>query len=264
VAGEVEGLELMPFTRLLPKRGHEGIRRLARLLSSEFHRAELLTVAEGLRRCATTHLHAEGFDGQLDRLGSMGLVFLPIRRCRRVSGFAHRFYEPRRGESFNVYGVVARTFRDAEEFKRASERGTDHRKLGELLGYPECCVDFFCEVWPEVYDPVWESARRSKGARVEEAEVTLTEVVPAANAALRYFPFRLVPHIPCSFTCGGTGRLAEAFKGFIPHWELAEEVLGEPFTWDSFRGVAVIETPRFVGVVNTYPYLRRHLVRCEG
>jgi len=60
-------------------------------------------------------------------------------------GFKARVDDPRRGMFF-IY--ISKDERKATE-ARIFEMKDNHKELGLILGYPECCVDFFVENWEE-------------------------------------------------------------------------------------------------------------------
>jgi len=257
-------VEVLPFTRVLWKTEDRGLRALVREIGREYVRAELETVSQGLRPCATVHVYSENAWKEVRALGERGLVFVPILEVRRVHGFAHRFYKPRPGEPYDIYGVVAKKAEDALEFAEASRRG-DHRKLGELLGYPECCVKFFEEKWVRErhVDPPWAIAVNTPGAEANGDEVAVRGF-PECNVMIRYASVRVVPHLPCSFTCEETVEFAKMFLRFMPHGKEALKLLSRPLVWDCWRGVVVVDHPDFMIVANSTPYARRKRVRWLG
>ncbi|HLD86695.1 MAG TPA: hypothetical protein VJB12_01400 [Candidatus Nanoarchaeia archaeon] len=68
----------------------------------------------------------------------------------------------------------------------------DHRGLGEVLGYPECCCDFFEKHFGEHHtDLTLDTLRNSKGFKFPFE----------MNIAARHFDSALLSHFPCSFQC---------------------------------------------------------------
>ena len=106
-------------------------------------------------------------------------------------GFKVRAEDPRRGMYF-VYiskDMQKAAMADAYEYKN------DHRGLGALLGYPECCVDFF--VKNELKrsrldnDYIVPALKNSRGVRYPFHN----------NICKRHVDITLLSHFPCSFNC---------------------------------------------------------------
>ena len=70
----------------------------------------------------------------------------------------------------------------------------DHRKLGLLLGYPECCVDFFC-----------------RNFNADNSNLELKPENPYTNIALRNKDLVLISHFPCSSGCDRSIALARKY-----------------------------------------------------
>ncbi|MBI4738155.1 DUF483 domain-containing protein [Candidatus Woesearchaeota archaeon] len=76
---------------------------------------------------------------------------------------------------------------------RIAETRFDHRRFGTLLGYPQCCIQFFCEHLTEAeelhHDHTLITARQS------------TTFNPLLNISLQFFDWRIISHYPCHFNC---------------------------------------------------------------
>ena len=258
--GTLTRVELLPFSEVVWK--PRGLSLRARLpeLTSACSRAEVLTVVHGLRPVATVHLSSAGFDQELARYVELGLWVLPLRRFKPMSGMAHRFYDPEPGGPFGVYTVVARDRELLYEFRSAHE-ASDHERIGELLGYPPCCRRFFREVWPTDVDPILPMALAS-GARSEGGELVVEDYYPEVLPVVRYFGLRVVPHLPCSFRCEESRKFAQLFLNFLPEEVL--ELLAQPILFSSLNGVALVDTPLFLGVANTSYQPREVRIRFPG
>lgn len=264
MAHQLLDVEIMPLAKIVWKSGNEDVREALPKLAGQVWRSELLTAAEGWRPCATTHVRSESFTEDWDYLRQLGLHFLPLRKCKRVGGFAHRFYEPAKGEPFDIYGVVGKTIENLVQFELAHKTG-DHNAIGELLGYPKSDRDFFSAVWPQEVDPMWTIAKSTEGS-VETCtedvhEIKVTKFYPECVPLLRYFGLRAVPQIPGSFLSEDTKTFASSFLQLIKDKNLLLEILSGPITWDCFRGVAIVETPWFIGISNSMPFSEKHVIR---
>ena len=70
----------------------------------------------------------------------------------------------------------------------------DHRKLGLLLGYPECCVDFFCQNFDE-----------------NNTNLELKPTNMYTNISKRNEDFVLISHFPCSSDCKKSIELGKKY-----------------------------------------------------
>lgn len=235
------------FVRLIPKQGYEDYPAKLAKMSQLFGQAELLTVVNGQRRAATTHLSQENLNSLLPKLNRYGLIFTPLRKSGYYQGFAHTHKAVQPGDSFYWYGCVTRNLKDADAFVQADKAG-DHNTTGVLLGFPPCCTKYFTDTFPKNYDPVWIEL---------EGE---TQGYPECNQLLRYFGARISSCLSCSPTCKDThesGKKWLATMAGIDEEVTAElvKLLSSPMVWSSYHGVVEVETDYFVGVTHTFPYL---------
>lgn len=89
----------------------------------------------------------------------------------------------------------------AEKAKHA-EKDSDHKELGRMLGYPECCTDFFNKEFPKQSryknDYVLASLRESKGF-----------IFPFQNnISIRHLDLSLLSHFPCNLNCPKSKEMA--------------------------------------------------------
>jgi len=249
-----------PFTRLIWKNSENRKNWINKIhkASQVYHATELATFEMGLRKAISYHIHPENLEKQLEMLAKGGSVFLPIRRSKIYSGFSHRHIDPQPGDPYFVYGVLAKTLEDAELFRKCSAgQKVDHGSIGQLLGYPECCIRFFEKVWGPVIDPIF------------EAYGSESHVHPYCNQALRYFGLRITPHLCCSSDCKATiewGRqwfsVMEGLDKEAAGW--LRELLSLPFTWNCLNGAAIVDTDLFRGVTNSNVSKKEVIVKNKG
>lgn len=132
-------------------------------------------------------------------------------------------------------------------------RGGDDREIGRLLGFPECCIEFFHETW------VGRGVRDTTGAMLQADG---GDGPPEANILLRRLGIRLVPHLPCSFSCWGTVELARQMIDVADACGLEDvgevlQILGLPMSWNSANGAAVVNVADMFRF--TYESDRRYL-----
>lgn len=265
-----KSIDIFPFTRVIynsPEAQKEWSPKIYDAASLH-HRAEFEMVRMGYRRAATMHISPRTYDKDIEMIMQNNLVWLPIQCTKNYSGFSHKHYPANPGDpNTSVYGVLARTLEDAETFRRASRNPVDHDVIGELLGFPKCCRDFFNEVWAAgYYDPVWQAAERTKGAqKVSDTHIILKEVYPSAVHSLRYAGPRITSHLSCSFSCEESNKVGQKWiecmekidrKGL--HNML--EILNLPWRWSVYRGIAIVTTPYFRIITNSMPTIKEYVI----
>jgi len=138
--GDSMSWEPEPFSRIIwrwkvPYKYRTIVSRANRLA----HWVEYEAVKRGLRKCDVVHIHPRDLPQRVREIMKDGLVWLPIRTMKSVSGFAHKFYQPSSLDETLYYGVVAHSMDEAKAFLEAHQQiPCDHETIGELLGYPKC------------------------------------------------------------------------------------------------------------------------------
>jgi hypothetical protein len=121
---------------------------------------------------------------------------------------------------------------------RIAESRFDHQRFGTLLGYPQCCTQFFVDNLSAAeqlhYDHTLLSAKNS------------TKFYHLLNISLQYFDCRLIGHYPCSFNCKASNEQASKMLKTVMLYdeELAEEIMNRLSTlviYDDETGVHIFE-----------------------
>ncbi len=141
-----------------------------------------------------------------------------------------------------------------EKAKEAEEKG-NRKKIAKLLGYPECCAEFFStehalgiteKILKKSQKPFnWQLNffynfdSRLNGSELSEADWKTVERI---NSYCIY----LINHVPCSFECKKSQEYAEKMKKILQKEEplLAkkiEEILKKPLFYQSELLIAVFE-----------------------
>ena len=173
---------------------------------------ELSLVSAGLRDAC----RMRGYRDDLPRLAEtarrLSLKMLVGFNAVRVSSVPGRagFSEwgraealtPHRRECSFVY--FARDHVHGQRLRRYDE-AVDHRAVGELLGYPDCCARSFSE--------------RSGGAKAHDPVLlTYTDAQPIPwlmNVSLLCFGHTVLSHVPCSPSCRKSEELAAKYFRLI-------------------------------------------------
>jgi hypothetical protein len=242
------------FVRLMPKQGFQEWPSLMREIADLCKETEYKLVKEGYRKAATLHIQDENYEELTEKINKDGLIYTPILKAGYSEGFSHEHKEVKEGEPYYWYGCLTKNYEDGQEFKNADgsaqRKKPNHKKIGKLLGYPDCCVNYFDKNFNKNWDPVWiDKSGKVKG-------------YPECNRILRYFGVQITWHFSCSPTCEKTREEGEKWFSVMKgiNKDLAEKtykLLSEDMIWDSYHGVVQIETPYFVGLSHTFPYIEK-------
>jgi hypothetical protein len=230
---------------------------------------EVESVIRGHRPCSWQTVSEEDVPNSMMRWADAGLVGIPIKRVGRFEGFAHRHTPTESGRTGNVCIVVARTPKDALDFKEAFLKG-DNVAQGELLGYPRCCGEFFEASWKAGFiDPIWQAAANTAAAEVNGNSIHVPSPAPFSNAMLRYAGLRLGFHIPHSFDCElsmkvNAERLALGRESDPALMDSVLSLLRMPMSWDCYHGIAIVRTPIFYIELGSIMAAERYVVEVGG
>jgi SAM-dependent methyltransferase len=221
-----------------------------------------------VRRCAIATSSPESLPALGRTWAEHGLSAVPVEMIG-VNGqpYAATPVAVQAGGPF-AYRLVVGHVDDVAAFGRAWEIGDD-TAIGELLGYPACCRDFFRRTWVDegMVDTTWPMAAAS--GRVESRFVEVTGP-PVANILWRWVGARAVPHLPCRTDCEATVAFGEALltvgreAGFAEEMGWLEEVLSWPVEWSALHGIAEIKTPVLRVSTRTDATPVRYTVRRRG
>jgi hypothetical protein len=229
---------------------------------------EVESVVENERPCTWQTISEEGAPLAVEKWARQGLISLPVRRVGNFEGFAHQHTSPVAGKSGSVCYVVSKSMDLCLLFKDAFLKN-DHLTQGNLLGFPECCTTFFENTWKVGYfDPMWQSACNTKGVVLQGCNATV-DGHPFSNPLLRYIGVRVGFHIPCSFDCEATVKIAENRIALGDRLDkdlvtLLLALINMPMKWDVLHGICVVKTPIFYIVAQSVPTVDRYVVETNG
>lgn len=240
-----------------------------RQIMATWAEVEWRSVCAGVRRCALLSVTSQQLIANAALWIAQDLVGLPVAvEAGSTQPYASTV-PPATSDSPEVLRVVIGTPAAVLHFKHAWATA-DHEAIGELLGYPACCRQFFIEVWVKraYVDTTWSMA--SNTCRSKEHHITVTGLQPWANVLGRWFGVRAVPHLPCRFDCQLTFKLAERLLsvgrdcGFDKEMGWIEEILSWPVEWSALHGIAEIKFPVLSVSTRTDATPHKYTVRWEG
>ncbi len=210
---------------------------------------EWKSVAEDIRACTLSIFSPEEVLKQAPLMAKFGLTVLPLgMQGASTQPYSNTETAYQSGAPF-VYRVVIGTPVNAAKFHKAYQ-SANQDAIGQLLGYPACCRNFFQRVWVDEQhiDTTWSMAVNTEKAQRDD---TVCQVAgdSRANILLRWLGIRAVPHLPCAFDCASTveqaGRYLDLGRqlGFGTEMTWLEEMLSWPVEWSALHGIAEIKTP---------------------
>lgn len=272
-------LEMPPFARMnwISQSVRDEWEGKIKTITKLYYSLEELTVQHGIRDCTTRHISPQNLEREMYEFSKKGLYFLPIQAVGSYSGFAHKHPPVVNGRPWAYYGVLSNSISSAESFVHASkysEHGVDHDTIGSLLGYPDCCKDFFHKEWGQGYvDPVWQQAMNVSDEHVlskTENKIRIkSSIHHELSPLLRYVGIRFAPNIPCSLDCKHSSEMVNKWVQLAKGLKLDGvddliNILHMPMSWDVHKGIAVVSTPLFKVTTNSMSTYERYIVEKEG
>jgi hypothetical protein len=202
---------------ILPSKWNSWLYEFSKGAQTLFSKTEFEMTATGKRKVGTIHLDPKNFDNQLEQLTERGLYFVPIFRSKRKEGFSHNLeIEDKIYNDTVIYGSIsinldyAKEFRDLHKICETNQMNPspNHERIGELLGYPSCCTHFFNENFKNNKDPIFQVAANSDPT-TNNHSYNIVNPIKENAIHLKYFGFRVVPWIPCSYHCAESQKFAK-------------------------------------------------------
>jgi hypothetical protein len=233
-----------------------------------------LTLA-GIRRGFITVCSPDRYEAYKADIQSKGLYAIIIGKTAISGNSSYGAADTyREGDPYMYRVAVCRTKEDQQRWLDRLDLSIDaetiDRWMGELLGYPQCCIDNFITNWVtnNSIDPTFDQSKYTTGMEIENRNVsnpedkneTITETwhisMPPttpfeASTMLRWVGVRLVPHLPCSWECEHSIQMAKEVYEFRHQSMYKEEIetiyemLQWPVEWSVMHGIAEIYTPCF-------------------
>lgn len=251
----IKNFDVNPYSQLIwvSDQAQKTWKHIIDEISRMVYTLEIESVKAGHRPCAWRSVSTDSLPEFSEKLLKKNLHCLPILFTGQWQGFSHKTMPVKKGKPTNVYCIISREKKDGLIFKKAHLAG-DHIKQGKLLGFPGCCTEFFQKYWTKGYiDPVYQMANPDKHHIY-------------SNPILRYIGVRIGFHIPCSFNCEETIKIAEErlTLGNPETVKLLKALLSMPMAWDCYHGVAIIKTPIFQVVIQSNAAVKRFIINLPG
>lgn len=275
--------EVSAIPELLPHRMHDFTRcswvsdearatwepRIRRITEMLFE-VEWRAIAVGLRRCALRSISAGELEQVRGQLSQFGIVVEPLQGIVLRSNYSSSLEPCTNGAPTAFWCALGRE-PDVAEISR-SYRENDQKTIGELLGYPSCCIDFFQRTWVEasLVDTTWPMAAGSASGVIRGGSTIEIPNQSMCGMQLRWLGVRTVFHLPCSFECASSLQMAAAHLelakqcGFVDESQWLAEMLRWPVEWSALHGIAEVRTPVAKVVTRTDATPGKYIVRYLG
>lgn len=230
------------------------------------------------RSAAIIHVHHENRDRWLKRVSEHDLCYERIRWQKKFDGYNSKF-DKADGDDPNrmSYSVVSKNQDIADKVKEIESRdggpqGEErHRQLAKFLGFPECCVEKFIDVWlgQDRIDPIYEIACNSSNAELIDDNpnhIRLVDPEPWANILFRSFGWSYISHLPCSFDCEKSHKIAQQRGEIMAENGYREEAnelfrwINQPHVWSGYKSQSRIANAHFLGASQTSAYWNKKRV----
>jgi hypothetical protein len=237
--------------------------------SKKMHRQlELESVRQGLRRCGILLVQMNEVSPLGARVREMGLELLEVSEMAVAEGYSSERLDIGRAATAGMYAVGRSNEAKAVASAYLNE---DHPTVAGLLGYPQCCADFFQQVWGEqgLIDTLWPMTLGTQGARLDAPRHADVGFHPHCNMFFKSLGLRRVFHLPCSGLCTATIGVADRLARLALELGSGESVsfldqfLAQPLEWTAKHGVAIIETEHVAVATKTDFYRQSLSISCE-
>lgn len=215
-------------------------------ISQVWQAVERLLVEEGVRPSTLQNIAPESLPEALKEASTKGLVVLPLSRTAKVAGYQSATTNLGPLDPWDYRCAITKP-EFAGSWTQAWNSG-DNGHIGELLGYPDCCRNFFEQVWVKEkwMDTTWPMVRSNQKALLEKSE-NIVEVT-GINILWRWHGLRSVSHLPCKFNCeysiaDGKAALSVMARNHPEEAKWLEEILNWPVEWTALHGIGELRTP---------------------
>jgi hypothetical protein len=267
-------IERPNFTNISFKQEYEKdadkYRKLMSNIVEVFNRIEYLSVIEGTRDAHLLFIRPADVEHKRAEFRKYGLeIVLLNKEADNMSGNYGNHSLPWDGQAQFVWRSIVTKPELVSKWNdiwKTRERDVfmGEYLIGRGLGYPHCCSEHFTEVWMRRggIDTTWQQAActitntsdyvEAENILGEYNAIELPETTPIwASNLLRWAGLKLVTHLPCSFNCTESKRIALENLGIATKYGYGYEynmlckMLDWEITWTAEYGVATIDTPVF-------------------
>lgn len=200
---------------------------------------EWLTLLEGIRPAIYQHVAPEKLLEKTTEAAKHGFIVRPIDIVKRATNYTAARVEPTADSPWDYRVLIGRQ-KMLPLILQTPDVASNAKVLGEILGYPECCREFFMRTWGAgQVDTTWD----------QYAETGNANGAVEANMLWRWMGVRWVSHLPCSFQCEATIEIGKQTRellkkhGYVEEVKIMDMILSWPVRWSGVNGIAEIVGP---------------------
>ena len=201
------------------------------------------SVVHGLRPAAWTLVSQNDLPSATAWATQHGLSLLPLTTIQNEGAYVSSSMAPEPGKPWLYRALLVHPnylpfIAKHKNLIRNNGVG-DNDAMGELLGYPKCCREFFQSTW----------GAHQVDSTYDQLMATGPDGPSEANMLWRWLYMRAVLHLPCSSTCQATVDIGKKYRnlaimlGFVEETKVLDQVLNWPVKWSAINGIAEITGP---------------------
>lgn len=221
---------------------------LRNIFQSNIKSLEILYLLEGVKPVARIMVKEEDRDKILgffkERNISYAISNFKVVKQDRDEVYSDKGIKiPINSKEKGYFFVYISKQKELAERAKILENENKHKELGVLLGYPECCAEFFEENYRE------ESKKQNDFTLVSLKNSDGFQFPFYTNIVSRHFDIALLNHFPCSFNCKDSIELAKKHLGIIEKddketAEIIKGMLKGAVVYTETNGVFLLRYPR--------------------
>ena len=222
-------------------------------ISSAWKHIERMSVVHDIRSSTLDIINSDELSTLVDEYKQYGVMIVPLTKEGMSTTYSSTVQAYQPGKPYRLRVVFTKSEELAKEWYDVwNTTPLNNRRVGELLGYPPCCVDFYTKYWVDqkFVDTSWVMAADKLQLANDDKIIHIKEdTPPECNILWRWQGVRLVSHLPCSFNCTHTQdigvKMAELGRqlGYTEQVDWIYELLSWPVEWSALHGIAEIKTP---------------------
>lgn len=222
-------------------------------ISSAWKHIERMSVVHDIRPSTLDIINSNELSTLIEEYKQYGVMVVPLAKEGVTTTYSSTSQPYQPGKPYRLRVVFTKTEELAKEWYALwNTKPLNNKRVGELLGYPECCIDFYLEHWinRQFVDTTWPMSVDKMQVTDDVRTIHIKEdTPPECNILWRWQGVRLVSHLPCSFNCSHTQdmgmKMAELGRqlGYGQEVDWIYELLSWPVEWSALHGIAEIKTP---------------------
>lgn len=181
---------------------------------------EILSVYHKIKRCCRLNVSNNNLK-KLKELCKKNYLFLEIQDYKAISF-------PSQGTKFSAISRIVPIGSSLDNFSeffiyisysqeiaalaKKFEKNKDSKNLGKVLGYPDCCINYYLA-----------NEKKLDQNKIEDLMITadINQHYPFVNNSfLKYFDITLLSHYVCSLNCKESKAIGESFLDLIKRYDL--------------------------------------------